>query len=141
MTLRIAAALAAHPLEVVFGNVIGVMLGPFLLRTHLYVVLIGTVIGTAATMYDHCGYWLVGDSALSVQPFFHDWHHEKNSGNFGFLGLMDWLLGTDQSECARVCVRIVFVVDVSVCVLLDWRREFKARRLDVLKRAAKMKTT
>jgi sterol desaturase/sphingolipid hydroxylase (fatty acid hydroxylase superfamily) len=111
------AATAAHPLEVVFGNTVAIQVWPFLLCAHPHVVLFGSVIGTLSTMYDHCGYWILGGSKWSVQPFFHDWHHEMNTGNFGFLGICDYLFGTDAS----------------------WRREQRTRKVELCKRAAGMK--
>jgi len=85
------AAEAQHPLEMALCTAFGMTFWPFALGTHAQVLIIGTVIGTFSSMHDHCGYWLYGSG---IQPFFHDWHHEFVNGNFGFLGLMDWLCGT-----------------------------------------------
>merc|ERR1711991_43805 len=85
------AAEAQHPLEMVLCTAWGMTFWPFLLGTHAQVLAIGTAIGTFSSMSDHCGYWFFGNG---IQPFFHDWHHERNAGNYGFLGLMDGLFGT-----------------------------------------------
>ena len=88
------AAEAQHPLEMMLCTAFGMTFWPFLFGTHAQVLIIGTVIGTFMSMHDHCGYWLFTNGN---QPFFHDWHHEKNDGNYGFLGIMDKLCGTDKS--------------------------------------------
>lgn len=85
------AAEAQHPVEMVLCTAFGMTFWPFLFGTHAQVLIIGTCIGTFSSMSDHCGYWLFGGGH---QPFFHDWHHEVNNGNYGFLGLMDWVFGT-----------------------------------------------
>jgi sterol desaturase/sphingolipid hydroxylase (fatty acid hydroxylase superfamily) len=86
------AAEAQHPVEMMLCTAFGMTFWPFLMRTHAQVMIIGTVIGTFSSMSDHSGYWLHGNG---IQPMFHDWHHEFVNGNFGFLGLMDKLMGTD----------------------------------------------
>ena len=88
------AAEAQHPFEMALCTGFGMTFWPFLLGTHAQVLIIGTLIGTFSSMFDHCGYWLFSNGS---QPFFHDWHHERNDGNFGFLGLMDNLFGTSKA--------------------------------------------
>lgn len=58
------------------------------------------VLGTISTMSDHGGFCfplLPG----SIQPDFHDWHHENFRENFGLLGFLDWVHGTSTAWLAR----------------------------------------
>lgn len=106
------AAEAQHPVEMALCTAFGMTFWPFLLGTHSQVMIIGTVIGTFSSMSDHCGYWLYGNG---IQPMFHDWHHEFVNGNFGFLGLMDWIMGTD----------------------VKWKATAKERKEEILARSSK----
>jgi sterol desaturase/sphingolipid hydroxylase (fatty acid hydroxylase superfamily) len=70
------------------------------------------VIAVVGSQHHHCGYsWprgrnLCGGGLFSVltpapQPHFHDFHHERGggapgAGNYGLLGVLDWLHGTDR---------------------------------------------
>lgn len=91
------AAVYAHPVEVLFGNIATVGAGPFLLRSHLFTFYVMMVAGVLGTMRDHCGYdWALWRATSGGrQPSFHDFHHSANCGNFGHLGLLDWAHGTD----------------------------------------------
>jgi sterol desaturase/sphingolipid hydroxylase (fatty acid hydroxylase superfamily) len=106
------ASEAQHPVEMALCTAFGMTFWPFLLGTHSQVMIIGTVIGTFSSMSDHSGYWLFGNG---IQPMFHDWHHEFVNGNFGFLGLMDWVMGTS----------------------IKWKASAQAKKDEILARAAK----
>ena len=54
------------------------------------------------TQLHHCGYALLFHVAGAKQPEFHDWHHRTFKGNFGLLGLLDRLHGTDAAWRAHV---------------------------------------
>eukprot|EP00300_Choanocystis_sp_HF-7_P006034 c14439_g1_i2.p1 GENE.c14439_g1_i2~~c14439_g1_i2.p1 ORF type:complete len:212 (+),score=28.33 c14439_g1_i2:181-816(+) len=76
-----------HPIEFVFSNILPLMAGPLLLRSHLCTTWLWIVWRIGATVDDHCGYdfpW----SFYRVVPFsgsatFHDLHHSVNTGNYG----------------------------------------------------------
>ena len=81
----------AHPVEFVVGNILPVLAGPVLARSHIVVLWAWLLVSMAATMLGHSGFHL---------PFlpsneFHDFHHKRHSCNFGTFGLLDWALGTD----------------------------------------------
>lgn len=71
-------------------------LGPLLLRTHVTVVWLWFVLAILGTQTHHCGYRLPWTLPFDHQPNFHDFHHEKFNNNFGLIGLLDWLHGTDR---------------------------------------------
>lgn len=82
------SALYAHPIELVFGNALSTLAPPFLFGTNIYLYFIMIVTGIISTMSDHSGFCLPWASG-SIQPDFHDWHHETFQENFGLLGIMD----------------------------------------------------
>eukprot|EP00756_Hemistasia_phaeocysticola_P022452 Hpha_TRINITY_DN15835_c0_g2::TRINITY_DN15835_c0_g2_i1::g.188762::m.188762/K07750/E1.14.13.72, SC4MOL, ERG25; methylsterol monooxygenase len=90
------ATLYSHPLEVILGNIIAVTTGPFLLNSHLITLCLLSPIGIISSMRDHTGYafW---SSEIEHQPHFHDFHHSANCGNYGVVGLLDWIHGTDKA--------------------------------------------
>ena len=47
-------------------------------------------------MTHHSGYRFPFTPSWDEQPDFHDYHHEKFTGNYGLLGVMDRLHGTDR---------------------------------------------
>jgi sterol desaturase/sphingolipid hydroxylase (fatty acid hydroxylase superfamily) len=85
-------ALYAHPLEVLFGNLLPLVAGLLLLRPHLYVCCAWAVLATVGTCSEHAGvavFWWPKWRARA-----HDQHHATKQGNYAFLGLADWLCGT-----------------------------------------------
>lgn len=98
------AALYAHPIEFLFGNMVPVGLGPKLLgsRVHIITYWLWVVLRDGETIDGHSGYefrW----SPFRLLPFsaggqYHAFHHSQNSGNFGsFFTLWDTVFGTNQS--------------------------------------------
>jgi methylsterol monooxygenase len=96
-----AMAVYAHPLEHVLSNLLPNVAGPWLLGSHLCTIYLWFVVATVTTVNSHCGYHL----PLMPSPEFHDFHHLRFNNNFGVLGLLDALHGTDaffrQSPQAR----------------------------------------
>ena len=100
------AAVYAHPLEVATGNTLPLILGPLLLRCHLFTAVVWYVAAIVAVQFHHSGLQLLPPQPRwlrlpAPQPEFHDWHHEKGGGspgggNYGALGLLDALHGTDR---------------------------------------------
>ena len=85
------SAVYCHPLEHLICNVGPIHLGPVLFGAHLSTCCAWYVAATLSTLNSHSGYHL---------PFFpspepHDFHHLKFNNNFGVLGLLDWIHGTD----------------------------------------------
>eukprot|EP00761_Pharyngomonas_kirbyi_P012448 gb/GECH01012475.1/.p1 GENE.gb/GECH01012475.1/~~gb/GECH01012475.1/.p1 ORF type:complete len:264 (+),score=20.11 gb/GECH01012475.1/:1-792(+) len=94
------AAEYAHPIETMFLG-IGTILGPLLTCQHLFTLWLWLLVRLAETIEVHCGYdfpW----SPNRFLPFyggarFHDWHHERNVGNFAStFTVWDWAFGTDK---------------------------------------------
>jgi len=89
------AAEYAHPIELIFSNILPLMAGPLILRPHVLVSWLWYGIGIIGTISHHSGYkfpFLVG----GLDPLFHDYHHYSFVCNFGLLGIFDWLHGTDK---------------------------------------------
>jgi fatty acid hydroxylase domain-containing protein 2 len=98
------AAVYAHPFEVATSNVLPLVLGPLLLRAHLFTVVVWYTFAILGVQVHHCGYELFPRQRIGFpvqQPEFHDWHHQHGGGapgggNYGTLGIFDWLHGTDR---------------------------------------------
>jgi methylsterol monooxygenase len=84
-------AVYAHPLEHAFSNLLPVLAGPLLLRSHLFTYWVWLVVATVNTLVVHSGI----DFPVTR---FHDWHHEYPRKNFGAIGLLDVVLGTKDSR-------------------------------------------
>jgi sterol desaturase/sphingolipid hydroxylase (fatty acid hydroxylase superfamily) len=84
------AAIYAHPLEAFFANALAVMGPSFLIGFHLSSWMVGVAIGWFETCQAHSGYPIVNRG-------FHDFHHSSFNSNFGAIGLLDRLFGTDKS--------------------------------------------
>jgi len=81
----------AHPLEHVMSNMLPAVLGPIFMGSHLSTTTLWYCIAFLSTNISHCGYHL----PLLPSPEFHDFHHLKFNQNFGVLGVLDRLHGTD----------------------------------------------
>lgn len=108
------AALYSHPVEILLGNTVALMCAPFVLNSHCVVFLSGLFFGIVGTEYHHSGLVLI---PWGSQPWFHDWHHEKFEENYGLLGILDYIHGTD----------------------VKWRAQFQERRRRMLQGEKKKK--
>jgi methylsterol monooxygenase len=84
-------ALYAHPVEHVLCNLLPVALGPLLLGSHLYVWWLWLTLATFAAVLSHSGL-----DIPVLSPEFHDLHHRFSKNNYGVLGILDGLFGTDR---------------------------------------------
>lgn len=85
------AAQFAHPLEQIFANALPISLPPQLLRSHVltfWIFLAWELFNTATV---HSGYDFFHNKAKM-----HDLHHEQFNLNYGSIGLLDWVHGTDK---------------------------------------------
>lgn len=85
------AAQYAHPIEQIFANVLPITLPPQILGSHMitFWTYMGYELVNTATV--HSGYdFFVGKAR------FHDEHHERFSLNYGSIGFLDWVHGTDK---------------------------------------------
>lgn len=97
------AAVYAHPIEFIFGNLLPAALGPKLLGSNVHVVTfwLWVFLRDAETIDGHSGYELPC-SPFRLLPFsaggeYHAFHHSQNAGNFGsFFTVWDTVLGTNS---------------------------------------------
>jgi sterol desaturase/sphingolipid hydroxylase (fatty acid hydroxylase superfamily) len=85
------AAQYAHPLEHFFANVLPISLPPQILRCHILTYWLFLSFELLETSTVHSGYDFFNNAAK-----IHDLHHEKFMINFGALGILDKLHGTDK---------------------------------------------
>jgi methylsterol monooxygenase len=91
------AAIYCHPFEFLISDIIPMSLGLFLLNAHVYTVMCWIALGIIGTQTHHSGLrfpWALKDH----QPKFHDLHHQYFNGNYGNIGLLDWVHGTTISD-------------------------------------------
>ena len=88
-------AIYSHPFEMLVSNLIPFAAGLILFKCHLFLAYIWTIGAIMGTQTHHCGYRLPWIAFFDHQPNFHDFHHEKFRCNYGNIGLLDKLHGTD----------------------------------------------
>ncbi|KAB8263182.1 fatty acid hydroxylase superfamily-domain-containing protein [Aspergillus pseudonomiae] len=87
------AAQFAHPLEQIFANALPISLPPQLLRSHVLTFWVFLAYELFVTATVHSGFDFFHGKARM-----HDLHHEKFNLNYGSLGLLDWVHGTNRLE-------------------------------------------
>ncbi|KAL7787867.1 fatty acid hydroxylase superfamily domain-containing protein [Trichoderma ceciliae] len=86
----------AHPVEHLVANVLPILLPPLLLGAHILTMWVFVAFQLIETSTVHSGYDFFGGAAKK-----HDRHHERFDVYFGAIGLLDYVLGTDEREGAR----------------------------------------
>merc|ERR1712232_1195549 len=89
------AAVYAHPVEFILADLIPFTAGFLLFRPHIFFVYIWIVGACLGTMTHHSGYRLPWIAGPDENPDFHDFHHQKFDVNFGNIGWLDTLHGTN----------------------------------------------
>lgn len=84
-----------HPLEMLISNAFPLTFGACLCYAHAYSILTWVMFAVLGTQFHHCGYRWPWVAPLDHNPDFHDFHHQKFTCNFGMLGWLDALHGTD----------------------------------------------
>jgi fatty acid hydroxylase domain-containing protein 2 len=81
-----------HFAEHLFGNLLPIFAGPVLFGAHPTTILLWTTIAVLNAIQTHSNYafWWMGYAPN------HDHHHYNVTGNYGVLGWLDWLFGTDR---------------------------------------------
>lgn len=81
----------AHPVEHLIANILPIALPSMILRSHIlvYWAFLGFELIETSTV--HSGYDFFRGAARK-----HDLHHEKFRLNYGAIGLLDWIHGTNQ---------------------------------------------
>ena len=80
-----------HFAEHLLGNLMPIFAGAILLGSHPVTIVLWIGLGVTNALHTHSGYhfpWM----AYSLH---HDYHHYRVRGNYGVLGVLDWLLKTD----------------------------------------------
>lgn len=90
------AAQFAHPIEQIFANALPISLPPQLLHSHVLTFWIFLAFELFNTVTVHSGYDFFHNKAKM-----HDLHHEKFNLNYGSVGLLDWIHGTNRLEKRR----------------------------------------
>lgn len=85
------AAIYCHPLEHFLCNLMPAYMGPLLCGSHFAIASVWNVLAVVNTINTHSGYHF----PLLPSPEGHDFHHAHFTNNFGVLGILDWLHGTD----------------------------------------------
>ncbi|KAK7063133.1 Fatty acid hydroxylase domain-containing protein 2 [Halocaridina rubra] len=80
-----------HPAEHLVVNLTPLFLGPLIVGMHVAGFWLWGVIGVLQTLNSHSGYHL----PFLFSPEAHDYHHLKFDQNYGTLGLLDFLHGTN----------------------------------------------
>jgi sterol desaturase/sphingolipid hydroxylase (fatty acid hydroxylase superfamily) len=83
-----SACVFAHPIEFAIGNLLGVILGPFFTNCHIYTFCMWVCFALLSTGGSHSGYYILGGEE-------HDIHHKYFKYNYGSIGLMDKIFGTN----------------------------------------------
>ena len=83
-------ALYAHPLEYIFSNILPVVLGPLLCKSHFITLLLFQFMAVVNTVSVHSGYIF----PFMINPSGHDIHHMKYKYNFGVIDILDKFHGT-----------------------------------------------
>lgn len=84
-------AIYAHPLEHAVSNLGPIILGPLIMGSHIATAWMWFCLALMTTINTHSGYHL----PLMPSPEAHDFHHLKFTQNYGVLGVLDRLHGTD----------------------------------------------
>lgn len=76
------AAIYCHPLEHLIANALPVLMGPFLMGSHLAVLMAWQTITVTTAIITHSGYHI----PFFPSPEAHDFHHLRYTVNYGVLG-------------------------------------------------------
>lgn len=91
------AASYCHPVEMLVSNCLPLTFGASLVQAHTFTLLIWVMFAVMSTQFHHGGYHWPWVPSFDHHPDFHDLHHEHFSSNFGNMGILDKLHGTDKS--------------------------------------------
>lgn len=85
-------AIYCHPVEHIFSNLVPPLLGPLVLGSHTATSWLWFTLAILSTLNAHSGFHF----PFFPSPEAHDFHHLKFNQNFGVLGVLDRLHGTDS---------------------------------------------
>lgn len=81
-----------HPVEHIFSNLLPPFLGPLLMGSHTATSWLWFTLAILSTLNAHSGYHF----PFFPSPEAHDFHHLKFNQNYGVLGVLDRIHGTDS---------------------------------------------
>ncbi|KAG6845944.1 hypothetical protein H0H87_010992 [Tephrocybe sp. NHM501043] len=90
------AAQYASATEHIFANILPISIPLMIMRSHIVTFWIFLALQLVETTTVHSGYDFFAGSARK-----HDSHHERFMVNFGTVGLLDWVHGTDGGEDSK----------------------------------------
>jgi len=85
-------AIYAHCVEHAISNLMPIVLGIFLMGSHIITGWLWFCMAIANTLNDHSGYHF----PFMHSPEMHDFHHLKFTNCYGITGFLDWFHGTDN---------------------------------------------
>ncbi|KAJ3118838.1 hypothetical protein HDU96_007580 [Phlyctochytrium bullatum] len=85
------AATYAHPIEHFFSNMFPIVVGPYVMRSHLLTYWMWLTVAILTTIATHSGFVLPG----MPNGLRHDFHHYRFNSYYGVIGVLDFLHGTD----------------------------------------------
>jgi len=85
------AAIYATPLEHICSNILPVLTGPLIAGSHVGIIWVWQSVAMMTAISTHSGYHI----PFQPSPEAHDFHHLRFNVNFGVLGILDYLHGTD----------------------------------------------
>lgn len=86
------ACIYANPIEHVIANLLPVVMGPIIMKSHLLTYWVWLTLAVFTTITHHSGYHF----PFLSSPEFHDYHHLKFNYNFGVLEILDLFHETDS---------------------------------------------
>ncbi|XP_031550953.1 fatty acid hydroxylase domain-containing protein 2-like [Actinia tenebrosa] len=89
----------AHPLEHIISNLTPILMGPMIMGSHIATTWMWFCLAITSTNISHSGYHF----PFLPSPEAHDFHHLKFNQNYGVLGVLDRLHGTDILFRNSVC--------------------------------------
>jgi len=92
------AAVYCHPVELVVSDFVPLAAGIILFNKNLYSAAVFTTFAVLGTQTHHCGFRWPWIASHGNQPDYHDFHHERFNCNYGNLGFLDVLHGTDAGS-------------------------------------------
>lgn len=90
------AAVYSHPVEFILADLIPFTAGFLVFRPHISFVFMWIIGAAMGTQTHHSGYRLPWVARWDEQPEFHDFHHQKFTCNYGNIGWLDALYGTNK---------------------------------------------
>merc|ERR1711907_488191 len=84
-----------HPVEMIVSNLGPLLTGSVIFGAPIYTLMVWVLFAILGTQYHHSGYKMPWSPSFDEHPNFHDFHHEVFTSNYGALGWLDHLHGTD----------------------------------------------